>query len=173
MAKQMSPGASSGSSFRSNTLQQLGSNGDVVASKRNNLRDLAAEDLGIGKVYNGPQSKSEQAQTLAQDSRHAFRQHNSTGPTSGQQQLPPESQSILNTPLASAMKKVGMIPTANNHLNEFLKKKVVPVTSVMYSSTSNSASPRVMSSMNEDGTGGQSSSMDMHMSQRQMDSLNA
>ena len=53
MAKQMSPGASSGSSFRSNTLQQLGSNGDVVASKRNNLKDLAAEDLGIAKVYGG------------------------------------------------------------------------------------------------------------------------
>ncbi len=151
MAKQISPGASSGSSYMSGQPSQ---NESIVANKRNNLKEMASEDLGIQKGRPASPSKSEQPQFETEPRMGGFKQHNSSGPTSGKQPKKDDIQSIMNTPLASAMKKVGMTPAVNSQLNDFLKKKMVPLQNNMYSSTSNSASPRVMSSMNDDGTAG-------------------
>jgi hypothetical protein len=57
------------------------------------------------------------------------------------------------------MKKVGMTPVLNNHLNDLVKKKVVVQTSSGPNGSgggfnSNSGSPKSMS-VYEDGTGGQ------------------
>ena len=61
---------------------------------------------------------------------------------------------LLNTPLANAMKKVGMTPLMDNSLNSFIKKKVVPNTfGNPQFSNSNSGSPKPLSSCG-DGTGG-------------------
>ena len=49
---------------------------------------------------------------------------------------------LLNTPLANAMKKVGMTPVLDNRLSTFVKKKVVPNTHAPQMNTSNSGSPK-------------------------------
>ena len=54
---------------------------------------------------------------------------------------PPTSNPIdlLNTPLANAMKKVGMTPQMSGSLNSFVKKKVI---TSLENPNSNSTSPK-------------------------------
>jgi hypothetical protein len=95
--KHMSPsGSSSTSSCKSGGF---GSNGNnmmmqshqmLVNEKRNRLKEIAAEELGL---HHKNEEKS------------------------------PEQ--LLNTPLAQAMKRVGMTPAMDSQLNNYVKKKVV------------------------------------------------
>lgn len=116
----------------------------LIASKRNHLREMAAEDLGIvSKPSKSPGTNESTENNYGAEMRP---------PNSGGQQSP---QNLLNTPLANAMKKVGMTPVLNNHLNDLVKKKVVLQTSQGPSNgfNSNSGSPKTMS-VYEDGTSG-------------------
>ena len=75
-------------------------------------------------------------------------------------QTPHINTQLLNTPLANAMKKVGMTPILDNRLNNFVKKKVVPIQMGQTSmDNSNSTSPKGPQSTYGDGTGGLNSHM--------------
>jgi hypothetical protein len=84
----------------------------LVDEKRNRLRDLAAEDLGL-EVKQSPTRRSDDGSSPMAEDTH-FHMSVAT------------NRNILDTPLANAMKKVGMTPSLNSHLSEHLKKKVVP-----------------------------------------------
>ena len=59
------------------------------------------------------------------------------------------THTLLNTPLANTMKKIGMTPLMNNRLNNFVVKKN---TNSNNNTLSNVNSPII--TMNRDGTGG-------------------
>ncbi|CDW87667.1 UNKNOWN [Stylonychia lemnae] len=114
--------SSNNASEQSETLSQR-----KVSDKRNNLKNIVAGELGFkkpGSVISSQLSSQESNDQVM--SLRGFGVTNRPGSDNGDQtsQTNYGQASLLNTPLANTMKKVGMNPNlANNRLNQFLVKK--------------------------------------------------